>query len=213
MNCWDSVWKETLHPKWANQRLRMYGGKKRVFANYFSQLETPGKKTVVAFGYAKFAPGGKNEISVPTNWAFKECSYRFQTHAVDEFRHNESQATRTIRCNTIRLPDCITLFNDQLTFTPVFFVVCLSEPFVPSSQCFHPFAPLCTSKFLHHLTPQQCHFFQGRRLEACTGFHPLAYPTILQQSCRLWKKTRATFFSIESDFFGFIGTAIGIADG
>jgi len=83
---WDERWNEQLHPQWANQRLRLYGGKKRVLSTFLNKLETPGKKTVVAFGSAKFAPGGKNEVSVPTCRSFKECSYRFPTFAIDEFR-------------------------------------------------------------------------------------------------------------------------------
>lgn len=83
---YDDMWAEHLHPKWANQRLRLYGGKKRTFARFLNQLVTPGKETVLAFGSAKFAPGGKGEVSVPTSRAFKECSYRFKTVHVDEFR-------------------------------------------------------------------------------------------------------------------------------
>jgi hypothetical protein len=86
LESWDKVWSETLHPKWANQRLRLYGGKKRVFSEFFNKLETPGKQTVIAFGSSKFAPGGKNEVSVPTTRAYKESSYRFPTFPVDEFR-------------------------------------------------------------------------------------------------------------------------------
>jgi hypothetical protein len=86
LGSWKKIWKETLHPKWANQRLRLYGGKKRVFSQFFNKLETPGKTTVIAYGASKFAPGGKNEISVPTTRAYKESSYRFPTFPVNEFR-------------------------------------------------------------------------------------------------------------------------------
>jgi hypothetical protein len=86
LQVWDTLWTEYLHPKWANQRLRLYGGKKRVFAEFFNRLEAPGKKVIVAYGSAKFAPGGKNEVSVPTTRSYKECSYRFTTVPVDEFR-------------------------------------------------------------------------------------------------------------------------------
>jgi hypothetical protein len=75
-----------LHKKWSNQKLRLYGGKKKVFATFLNQLEVEGKKTVIAYGSAKFAPGGKNEVSVPTTRAYKECSYRFPTISTDEFR-------------------------------------------------------------------------------------------------------------------------------
>lgn len=83
---WDETWNVMLHKKWSNQQLRLYGGKKRVFAAFLNQLESKDKTTVVAYGASKFAPGGKNEVSVPTTRAFKECSYRFPTFAVDEFR-------------------------------------------------------------------------------------------------------------------------------
>ena len=86
----EALWNEYLKPRWSKQRLRVYGGKQRVFANFLNHIEddgkAQGKRTVIAFGSAKFAPGGKGEISVPTSRAFKECSNRFQTISVDEFR-------------------------------------------------------------------------------------------------------------------------------
>lgn len=79
--------------KWSNQRLRLYGGKKRVFADFFNKLESKVKavcgsssKIVVSYGSAHFAPGGSGEVSVPTSRAFQECSNRFRTQYVDEFR-------------------------------------------------------------------------------------------------------------------------------
>lgn len=86
LTVYETVWNEWTKKRWSDQRLRLYGGKKRVFAQFWNKVSTPGKKTVVAFGSAKFAPGGKSEVSVPTTRAFKECSNRFQTFAVDEFR-------------------------------------------------------------------------------------------------------------------------------
>lgn len=97
-----SVWKsarETLYAeyskdRWAQQRMRLYGGKKRVFANFLNRVEK-GKKVngtfdtrpiVLAYGSAKFAPTGNGELSVPTSRAFKECHYRFKCKLVDEFR-------------------------------------------------------------------------------------------------------------------------------
>jgi len=88
LNVWDIVWPEYTKPKWTNQRFRLYSGKKRVFANFFNKIKdhSGGKNVVVGFGSAKFAPGGKGEISVPTSRSFKECCYRFKTIPVDEFR-------------------------------------------------------------------------------------------------------------------------------
>ena len=84
----DGLWTEYMKPRWARQRFRLYGGKKRVFANFFNRIADRDRsmRVVVAYGSATFAPGGKNEVSVPTSRAFKECRYRFPTATVDEFR-------------------------------------------------------------------------------------------------------------------------------
>ena len=79
------LWKEYLKKRWRIQRFRLYGGKKRVFAKFLNTLGSP-NDIVLAYGSAKFAPGGKGEVSVPTTRAFKECSYRFKIQVVDEFR-------------------------------------------------------------------------------------------------------------------------------
>jgi hypothetical protein len=84
----DAIWEEYFKPRWARQRLRLYGAKKRVFSKFFNEIESrdAGSRVVVAYGGAKFAAGGKGEVSVPTSRAFKECSLRFPTIVVDEFR-------------------------------------------------------------------------------------------------------------------------------
>lgn len=81
----NKLWDEYTKPRWQQQRFRLYGGKKRVFAKFLNRLGSP-ENTVLAFGNAKFEPGGKGELSVPTSRAFKECSYRFTTVPIDEFR-------------------------------------------------------------------------------------------------------------------------------
>jgi len=79
------LWKEYLKKRWRRQRFRLYGGKKRIFAKFLNTLG-PSDDVVLAFGAAKFAPGGKGEVSVPTTRAFKECNFRFDIEVVDEFR-------------------------------------------------------------------------------------------------------------------------------
>jgi hypothetical protein len=79
------LWKEYTKSRWQEQRFRLYGGKKRVFARFFNKLGDP-KNTVLAYGSAKFAPGGKNEVAVPVGRAYQEATYRFETVLVDEFR-------------------------------------------------------------------------------------------------------------------------------
>ncbi|KAJ9526143.1 hypothetical protein QJQ45_009582 [Haematococcus lacustris] len=36
---WDAVWGEYLHPKWAKQKMRLYGAKEKVLERYFKELE------------------------------------------------------------------------------------------------------------------------------------------------------------------------------
>ena len=75
--------------------MTLYGGKKRVFAKFFNNLEkeikqaVPGCNIVVAYGAAKFAPGGKGELSVPTSRAHKECDSRVNTKVTAEFRSSK----------------------------------------------------------------------------------------------------------------------------
>jgi hypothetical protein len=88
LSIYDTLWTEYTKPRWSRQRFRLYGAKKRVFANFFNKIikEDPKSKIVIAFGNAKFASGGKNEQSVPTSRAFKECASRFPCKLIDEFR-------------------------------------------------------------------------------------------------------------------------------
>jgi hypothetical protein len=80
-----TLWKELTKGRWREQRFRLYGGKKRVFARFFNKLGDP-TNTVLAYGSAKFAPGGKNEVAVPVGRSYKEATYRFKTVLIDEFR-------------------------------------------------------------------------------------------------------------------------------
>ena len=104
----ETLWMEYTRPRWARQRLALYGGKKRVFANFFNKVKkelnelVPDCNIVVAFGAAKFAPGGKGELSVPTSRAsgakgacgghrpqYKECASRFMQLVTCEFRSSK----------------------------------------------------------------------------------------------------------------------------
>lgn len=88
------LWIAYLRPRWARQRLRLYGGKKRVFANFLNKVAAdaqPGQRTVLAYGSAKFAATGPGEAAVPTTRAYKECSFRFVTVPIDEFRTTKTK--------------------------------------------------------------------------------------------------------------------------
>lgn len=83
---WNTLWMEYGSNKWSNQKMKLYGGKKRVFSSFFEKMKNPEKITVVGYGSSKFNPSGKNEVAVPTTSAYKECINRFITIPVDEFR-------------------------------------------------------------------------------------------------------------------------------
>lgn len=79
----ETLWSEYLKTKWSYQRMKLYGGKKKVFSKFLNRL---GDNVVLAYGAAKFAPGGKGELAVPVSRGFKECATRFEIIPVDEFR-------------------------------------------------------------------------------------------------------------------------------
>jgi hypothetical protein len=82
-----AMWEELLKKRWSQQRLRLYGGKKRVINKFFTRMRGNDKRrTIVAYGAAKLKPGGKGEISVPTSGVYKTCKEKFETYLVDEFR-------------------------------------------------------------------------------------------------------------------------------
>ena len=84
-----ALWKEYMKPRWSSMRLRLYGGKKRVFSRFLNQLEPAAgddRETVLAYGSAKLKPSGRGEAAVPTSRAYKECASRFRTLLIPEFR-------------------------------------------------------------------------------------------------------------------------------
>lgn len=87
----ETLWNEYTKPRWAEQRLRLYGGKKRSLETFWNDLlgkENVRRETVIAYGNAKFASGGKGEVSVPNSAALKACTKqkRLEVLFVDEFR-------------------------------------------------------------------------------------------------------------------------------
>jgi hypothetical protein len=88
----EVIWAEHSNTCWARQRLRLYGGKRRVMDRFFNETHrschavAPGKRIVVAYGAAGFSATAKREASVPVKWAKQACTKRFPTHLTDEFR-------------------------------------------------------------------------------------------------------------------------------
>jgi len=95
----DALWVEYTKPKWSRQRFELHGSKKRVMDRFFEKIRKfdTTREVVVAYGSAKFASGGRGEISVPTAATFKACARHFKTIPTDEYRSTYvDHATDTI---------------------------------------------------------------------------------------------------------------------
>lgn len=100
-NHYDVLWSEKLRRRWGQASLRIYGGKKRAFANFWKQYQDD-RSVLVLYGSAKFAPTGRGEVAVPVGRAFQEVKHRFAVQVVDEFRtsvihHECQQPLQTVR--------------------------------------------------------------------------------------------------------------------
>ncbi len=82
---YETLWYEKLKKKWAEQSFRLYGGKKRSFANFWKSYQSD-KKTLLAYGAARFPSSKKGELASPTTKAFREASSQFRAVLVNEFR-------------------------------------------------------------------------------------------------------------------------------
>jgi hypothetical protein len=103
---YDALW-EVLGAKRASScRMDVYAGKARVLDAFARELkvatkaESRGRPVVVAYGSAKFAPGGHGRPSVPTTMAYKRMSLRVRTELVDEFRTTQRSAFSFARMRT-----------------------------------------------------------------------------------------------------------------
>ena len=112
MDIKEALWCEYTKPRWARQRLRLYGGKKRSYAKFFNRLEDNlhDGRTVIAYGHARPSPGNiRGKYDAPTTRSFKECSLRFPTKTVDEFR------TSKVDCETNQILKEVRLQQVQRT--------------------------------------------------------------------------------------------------
>ncbi|GFH21464.1 uncharacterized protein HaLaN_18774 [Haematococcus lacustris] len=71
---WDAVWEVYLEPKWAEQRLRLYGAQDRTLEQFFKKLEEDmsevsmerhghAKQLVVFFGAASIGTAGGSQAA------------------------------------------------------------------------------------------------------------------------------------------------------
>jgi hypothetical protein len=86
---WDALWEEYTKPRWARLRMNLYCGKQQAFANFFNQLsalkEDKTQRLVVAYAAGRWKIQ-KGCTPAPTTRLYKECTRRFVTIPVDEFR-------------------------------------------------------------------------------------------------------------------------------
>jgi len=91
----EQLWGEYTKPRWARQRMRLYGGKKRSFDTFFNELEDlrtdKSRRMVIAFGAGR-AVAMKGSTPAPSSRAFRECQRRFVTVSVEEFRSTYTHA-------------------------------------------------------------------------------------------------------------------------
>lgn len=78
------LWEEKTGKKWAREKFRVFGLKKKVLDRFFQAMHGPIAPTIL-FGASKFNPSGRHELSVPTTGISKACSQHHKTVFVDEF--------------------------------------------------------------------------------------------------------------------------------
>jgi hypothetical protein len=96
----EALWAEHSKSRWARQRMRLYGGKRRAMDRFTNRLgrackraDPARQRVVVAYGAASFPANAKREPSVPVKWARQQLARRFEVHLVDEFRSSRVSST------------------------------------------------------------------------------------------------------------------------
>ena len=109
------LWGEYTKGRWANQRMRLYGGKKRSFSRFLNEIQTVKDfmrdekrgKIVIAYGSGRFPPSGPGRKSAPVTRAFKEFSNRYESYLIDEYRttwvhHRTGEVLQAVRSRNKR---------------------------------------------------------------------------------------------------------------
>jgi len=85
----ENLWGEYTKPRWARQRFRLYGGKKRSIDGFLNELQAlcrdKNRRIVVAYGAGR-AVAKRGCTPAPSTRMFREFQKRFLTIPVDEFR-------------------------------------------------------------------------------------------------------------------------------
>ena len=84
---YEDLWENKCKKKWGQLKFRNYRNKRKVIDNFLQSMHQKGEmKPVIAYGAAKFASGGKGELSVPVKYIKERCSHYYKTVLVDEYR-------------------------------------------------------------------------------------------------------------------------------
>ena len=83
---YDELWNHYTKHRCAALRMDNYIHKTKAIDNFLNSLTKPGQKEpIIAYGGAKFAPGGKGEVNVPVKYFYKRCQLRYDTKLVNEY--------------------------------------------------------------------------------------------------------------------------------
>ncbi|GFH32186.1 uncharacterized protein HaLaN_31366, partial [Haematococcus lacustris] len=105
MATYDAMWADVSKPRWANAKFRLYCGKKRVVAGFWSKLIKQAKQRwpdlVLALAYGAAGFSGRGSIGcrgIPVSQMLKEALRQFpagRVLMVDEFRTSRVRELRT----------------------------------------------------------------------------------------------------------------------
>ena len=83
---YDKLWECKTQKKWAREKFRVYGLKKKCLDKFFSSLcKRDEKIPIIAYGAAKFKPSSKNQGTSPTTSILKKCNNYYHSEMIDEF--------------------------------------------------------------------------------------------------------------------------------
>ena len=83
---YDELWNHYTKHRRSALRMDNYIHKTKAIDKFLNSLTKPGQKEpIIAYGGAKFAPGGKGEVSVPVKYFYKRCQLRYETKLVNEY--------------------------------------------------------------------------------------------------------------------------------
>ena len=88
ISVYKTLWDAKTEKKYARERFRVYGLKRKILDKFFQTMKTGDRYLVpeIAYGAAKFPPTGKGERAVPTVFVRKRCAKFFpRITFVDEY--------------------------------------------------------------------------------------------------------------------------------